>query len=443
MGQEFCNGCEPKYKIKEEFNNFSYKKNNCFKCYPDENKQSEEKSFNLLIKNKNILTYKNQSFMNSLLTQRKLNDNNNDYTNKNTFSMKMAYINTEENINKKKIEEINKIKYNYKLKLIYNFFIKIKKAKEESHKEIVVQKFKSKNKNKNKNLNNNNNNILDTDINLFPIEEYEYIGNKFKIFKDGFGIQHFYDIDKEIYSKYIGYFRNDYRIKYCKYIDYNNNYNYEGEIYFNETGKYGILRDNIKDIIYEGEWRNNQREGYGIEIYKNETIYKGEFHNNKKNGIGFLQWEDGSTYEGTFSNNYMNGEGIYYFKEGSYYSGMWEKGEMSGFGVYCFPKKEVYIGYHKKDEKNGFGIINWFNKNKIFVGFWKNSKQNGHGVFLLYGKVRYGLWEEGLKNKKYENFEEFKMNLNDEEKQFINIYKMEYNELLEYVHKFINNEKCF
>ena len=438
MGQEFCKGCIRTCKTQEE-EDFSNSQNNIFDFnnnYKEEKKNNNKNIYKNDIQNNNLI-YRNLSLKNAKKNKKQ---NNNCFTDtsgiKNT-NYQEENETKEEIINKTKKEELNKIIYKYKLKLIYNFFIKVKKAKQDSHKEIYILKkskdiFKSSKNNKiNK----------DTDLNLFPIEEYEYIGNKFKHFKDGFGIQKFYAQEVNINSSYIGYFRNDYRIKYCKYIDYINDYVYEGEIKFNLTGKYGIFKNNAKGLTYEGEWFNNEKEGYGIEKYRNESIYKGEFHNNKKNGIGFLKWEDGSTYEGNFVNNYLHGYGLYIFKEGSYYSGMWENGEMNGFGVYCFPNLEVYIGYHKNSEKSGFGIINWFNKNKIFIGFWKNNKQNGHGVFLLYGNIRYGLWKEGKKIEKYESFEEFKNTLNDEEKKYINIYKMDYNKLMDLVNKFINNDK--
>ena len=224
MGQEFCNACIRQCKNEEE-NNFSSEQNNLL-YFNDDYKNDNN------IIHKDTKENKSNSLLKYYLPLRKSN---------NFFNETIAGRNTnyqEEFESKEEIkfkiinEELNKIIYNYKLNLIYNFFIKLKKAKEESHKIIFVEKiFEDKTS-----LNNDNNNdFSNQDINLYPIKEYEYIGNKFKFFKDGFGIQKFYNKDKNINASYIGYFRNNYRIGYCKYFDYNKKYIYNGDICFNNT----------------------------------------------------------------------------------------------------------------------------------------------------------------------------------------------------------------
>jgi len=45
---------------------------------------------------------------------------------------------------------------------------------------------------------------------------------------------------------------------------------------------YGVLYKNGK-IVYEGEWKNNQRNGKGIEYHQNgEKVYEGEWINGEK-----------------------------------------------------------------------------------------------------------------------------------------------------------------
>ena len=63
---------------------------------------------------------------------------------------------------------------------------------------------------------------------------------------------------------------------------------------------YGILTfsDNEK---YEGEWDNNERNGYGI-MYGSNFIYEGKWKNNKRNGIGALYCQEGRI-EGIFEND--------------------------------------------------------------------------------------------------------------------------------------------
>ena len=52
-------------------------------------------------------------------------------------------------------------------------------------------------------------NLLNVD--LFPEQHYNYLGNLFQEKEDGFGIQYFPKSD----AKYVGYFRNGKRIDFC------------------------------------------------------------------------------------------------------------------------------------------------------------------------------------------------------------------------------------
>ena len=99
---------------------------------------------------------------------------------------------------------------------------------------------------------------------------------------------------------------------------------------------------------------------------------------------------------------------------------------MDGFGQFIFPNIKSYIGFFKKDKKNGFGIVYWNDKEKCFIGFWKNNKQNGFGKFISQGKIRFGTWKEGKKDLKFNNFEEFSFQLNQDEKKFIEFFKFDY-----------------
>ena len=235
MGQDICNGCIYNRKEKEE--NINYKnESNLIESDYNNNDVNEQQN----IENKNTIN-KTSTLIKSI-PQKKTNNN---YINDSIGVKNTNY--QEENEYKELNEELNIIKYNYKLRLLYNLFIKLKNEKNISHKKIFIEqnyKEKLKSKNINKYNSNKNNNY---EINLYPIETYDYIGNKFKHFKDGFGIQKFYNKEKNINSSYIGRFRNDYRIGYCKYIDNNNDYTYKGDTNFNETGKYGIY---TKYIMY-------------------------------------------------------------------------------------------------------------------------------------------------------------------------------------------------
>ena len=52
--------------------------------------------------------------------------------------------------------------------------------------------------------------------------------------------------------------------------------------------RHGIGRLITKRNIYEGQWKDNKKHGYGREIYNDGSWYLGMWENGKKNGYGVL-----------------------------------------------------------------------------------------------------------------------------------------------------------
>ena len=51
--------------------------------------------------------------------------------------------------------------------------------------------------------------------------------------------------------------------------------------------------------VYEGNFKEGKRSGYGILTQGNEMrCYKGEWLNDVKHGYGEIQWNDGSKFKG-------------------------------------------------------------------------------------------------------------------------------------------------
>ncbi len=70
-------------------------------------------------------------------------------------------------------------------------------------------------------------------------------------------------------------------------------------------------------LAYEGEWRDNIMEGWGVfyacgEQGQSQRIvrYEGQFRNNKRNGFGRLHLADGQVFEGQFRDNRIQGTGL-------------------------------------------------------------------------------------------------------------------------------------
>ncbi len=75
------------------------------------------------------------------------------------------------------------------------------------------------------------------------------------------------------------------------------------------------------------------QEGWGIIKY-NDSFYEGEWKNNKRNGKEKITWTDGKwkddIYEGEFKDDYRHGRGVYIWENGDVYDGEWNQGLKHG-----------------------------------------------------------------------------------------------------------------
>ena len=74
---------------------------------------------------------------------------------------------------------------------------------------------------------------------------------------------------------------------------------------FSNVGKYRFTNGDI----YEGNFKNGNREGEGIYTWTDNSYYKGEWLNDKMNGYGEYRSATGDVINGLFENdNLVNGE---------------------------------------------------------------------------------------------------------------------------------------
>lgn len=71
--------------------------------------------------------------------------------------------------------------------------------------------------------------------------------------------------------------------------------------------------------IYEGEWKDEMRDGYGRQVWPDESRYEGYWLNDKANGYGKLFHADGDVYEGEWKDDKANGKGTYTHCNGAKY----------------------------------------------------------------------------------------------------------------------------
>ena len=78
---------------------------------------------------------------------------------------------------------------------------------------------------------------------------------------------------------------------------------------FNGLGKYFTQST---ESIYIGYFKNNQINGFGFEKWKNGSTFTGLYNNQKKQNIGILELNKNLSYEGEFKDNNFNGYGTLY-----------------------------------------------------------------------------------------------------------------------------------
>ena len=92
--------------------------------------------------------------------------------------------------------------------------------------------------------------------------------------------------------------------------------------------------------------------GTGRITYKNKKEYLGEFKNGNKNGYGIMNWPTEEKYEGLWENDTFK------------------------FGEYFWPNGNLFLGYFQNDTVNGFGTFYNGALGTIETGLWKNGKRD-------------------------------------------------------------------
>ena len=142
-----------------------------------------------------------------------------------------------------------------------------------------------------------------------------------------------------------------------------------------------ILKNFKKIIEYKDIFRTK------IKIYNNGNRYEGEYKNNSREGKGICYYNNGDRYEGEFKNDISEGKGIYYFKDGDKFEGEYKKGIPEGKGVYYYKNGDKFEGKYKNNCREGNGVYYYKNGN-IEIGSFKNDKHIGqHYIIFPDGSV--------------------------------------------------------
>lgn len=109
-----------------------------------------------------------------------------------------------------------------------------------------------------------------------------------------------------------------------------------------------------KDGSYhKGLYKEGKKDGKGKMFKKSQIdqkrwiLYEGDFRNDKRHGYGHIKWSDGSEYKGEFdSNEKRTNKGEMRWHDGSVYIGEWSKGKQFGWGsLRTSNNNEIKTGY--------------------------------------------------------------------------------------------------
>lgn len=164
---------------------------------------------------------------------------------------------------------------------------------------------------------------------------------------------------------------------YIYYIDWNDLYEYYGEVENGSANGYGI--------IYSKETQEVSRAGYfsdnqlirGVDIYDNGSLFNGSWENGKFSGYGKFYDDNGNYYLGTFVDGHMEGTGEFYMADGSHYIGNLKNDKMNGFGALYSSNGSFFKGYFTDGEYDGIGTFYSAETNISYTGMWKNGEPYG------------------------------------------------------------------
>ena len=147
---------------------------------------------------------------------------------------------------------------------------------------------------------------------------------------------------------------------------------------------------------YEGEWKNNKKNGLFSVTYPNGDKFFGEYTNNKRNGQGTYTYANGDKYLGEYKNGKKH-EGTYTYAKGHKYIGEYKDGKRHGQGIFTYPDGTKDVGEFKNEVLNGFAIRYDKYGNILKEGIWKDDK-------FLYSKKKSTPSSSNSKLDGYKNF---------------------------------------
>lgn len=131
-----------------------------------------------------------------------------------------------------------------------------------------------------------------------------------------------------------------------------------------------------KNFTYNGEYENGNKQGFGIQTWKDGAVYRGYFYENKANFLGIFEHSDGDVYKGEFKEDRACGYGLYQHANGASYEGYWIDDTQHGIGIEIWTDKSEYRGEYFRGKKCGIGSYQW-SDGSSYEGEWYDNTLHG------------------------------------------------------------------
>ena len=222
-------------------------------------------------------------------------------------------------------------------------------------------------------------------------------------------------------------------------------YNYFGYFSCGKKNGKGKLEDFVRKLEYNGDFKENMKDGFGEEKYQDGSIYKGEFKKNMKNGKGnlILGGGNGFGYCGMFRDDKICGKGKFKWNENKEYIGDWEDDEINGYGIFREGKMR-HVGFFEHNLKEGFGATFYVEQNFALLGKWEKDLIGGCAILInlldninseninINNEIIVGMNKGEITNMNLEEDELNKFKNNKDYEEMIKLFKEKF--YLDYIH---------
>ena len=143
------------------------------------------------------------------------------------------------------------------------------------------------------------------------------------------------------------------------------------------------------DGSYNGEWKNDQADGTGSNIYDDGRRYEGGWTKGDQDGEGRLFGPDGKLiYGGHWTNGEKNGQGVFNGRAGLFYRGAWSRGPPQRNRLSPRPGRRLRIRWRPQGWlPRGLGWVNYPTTSRVVsvLGRFGRQADSVSGVVVYRG----------------------------------------------------------